>query len=158
VKTITIKTKRLFTPITLAAAFLLIGLAPVTAYAASGSSTTTYSSSGCAVNNSSTGTCGHQCGANGQNPYTPSIDLGCKGKGNPILDTLFGVIHFLSDGVGLVVIGSIIVGGIQYSGSRGDPQSTAKAINRIRSSVFALLIFIFAYAAINYIIPGFALK
>lgn len=107
---------------------------------------------------SSTGTCGHQCGAPDQNPYTPSIDIGCKGKGNPIMDALFGIIRFLSDGVGLVVIGSIIVGGIQFSGSRGDPQSTAMAINRIRSSLFALLIYIFAYAMLNYLIPGAVLQ
>lgn len=97
-----------------------------------------------------------QCGA-GNGAYTPSIDLGCKGKGNPILDMTFGIIHFLSDGVGIVVIGSIIVGGLQYTGSRGDPQSTAMAVNRIRSSVFALVLFLFAYAIINYIIPGFVL-
>ena len=102
--------------------------------------------------------CGHQCGASDQDPYTPAIDIGCKGKGNPIMDALFGIIRFLSDGVGLVVIGSIIVGGIQYSGSRGDPQSTAMAINRIRSSLFALLIFIFAYAMLNYLIPGAVLQ
>lgn len=102
--------------------------------------------------------CGQQCGAPDQDPYTPAIDIGCQGKGNPIMDALFGIIRFLSDGVGLVVIGSIIVGGIQYSGSRGDPQATAMAINRIRSSLFALLLFIFAYAMLNYLIPGAVLQ
>jgi hypothetical protein len=92
------------------------------------------------------------------NAYTPSIDIGCRGQGNPIADALFGIIRFLSAGVGLVIVGSIIVGGIQYTGSRGDPQSTAMAINRIRSSLFALLIFIFAYAILNYIIPAGFLK
>ena len=102
--------------------------------------------------------CGHQCGASDQDPYTPAIDIGCQGKGNPIMDAIFGIIRFLSAGVGLVVIGSIIVGGIQYSGSRGDPQSTAMAINRIRSSLYALLIYIFAYAMLNYLIPGAVLQ
>lgn len=109
--------------------------------------------SGCTGNG-----CGHQCGASNQNPYTPAIDIGCKGQGNPIADAAFAFIRFASDGVGLVVIGSIIYGGIQYTGSRGDPQSTAMAINRIRSSVFALLIFIFAYAILNYLVPGLVLK
>ncbi|HET7060356.1 MAG TPA: hypothetical protein VFH99_03525 [Candidatus Saccharimonadales bacterium] len=98
----------------------------------------------------------HQCGT-GDSAYTPVIDIGCRGEGNPIADALFGIIRFLSAGVGLVVIASIIVGGIQYSASRGDPQATAMAINRIRSSLFALLIFIFGYAFLNYILPGFAL-
>lgn len=97
------------------------------------------------------------CGS-GDTAYTPSIDIGCRGKGNAIADALFAIIRVLSDGVGLVVVGSVIVGGIQYSASRGDPQATAMAINRIRSSLLALLIFIFAYAFLNYLLPGFALQ
>lgn len=89
---------------------------------------------------------------------TISISVGCKGKGNPIADMAFAVIRVLSDGVGIIVVGSIVVGGIQYSASRGDPQATAMAINRIRSSVFALLIFIFGYAMLNFIIPGMVLQ
>lgn len=83
-----------------------------------------------------------------------AIKIGCKGKGNPIADATFAIIRILSDGVGLVVIGSIVYGGIQYTGSRGDPQSTALAVNRIRSSLFALLLYIFGYAILNYIIPA----
>ena len=89
---------------------------------------------------------------------TTSIDLGCRGKGNPILDLTFAVIRFLSTGVGIVLVGSMIWAGIQYTASRGDPGATAKAIGRIRSNVVALLIFIFAYAILNYIIPGQLLK
>ncbi len=83
-----------------------------------------------------------------------TIGIGCRGKGNPIMDMLFAVIRFLSFGVGLVVIGSIIVGGIQYTASAGDPQATAKAIGRIRSSLIALGIYIFAYPLLNYVIPA----
>ncbi len=93
-----------------------------------------------------------QCG--GGDGVKTSINIGCRGKGNPIADMAFAVIRILSAGVGLVVVGSIIVGGIQYSASRGDPQATALAINRIRSSLFALLLFIFGYALLNYVIPG----
>lgn len=93
------------------------------------------------------------CGS-GADAYTPSIDLGCKGEGNPIMDLTFAIIRWLSDGVGLVIVGSVIVGGIQYTTSRGDPQATAAAVNRLRSAVTALFIFIFAYAILNYLIPG----
>ena len=95
----------------------------------------------------------------GDNPAVGiGIKIGCRGHGNPIADMAFAIIRVLSAGVGLVVIGSVVVGGIQYSASRGDPQATAQAINRIRSSLFALLIFIFGYALLNYIIPGQILK
>ena len=74
------------------------------------------------------------------------------------MDALFAVIRFLSDGVGLVVVGSIVWGGVQYAASQGNPQETSKAIERIRSSLIALLIFIFGYALLDYIIPAGVLK
>lgn len=83
-----------------------------------------------------------------------SIKIGCKGQGNPIADAAFAVIRILSNGVGIVIVASLVYAGIQYTGSRGDPQSTAMAVNRIRSSVFALLLFIFGYAILNYLIPA----
>ncbi len=99
------------------------------------------------------GTCGAENGQGNKAVHT-SINIGCKGVGNPIIDALFAIIRFLSAGVGLAVIASIIVAGIMYTGSRGDPGATAKAITRIRSSLIALVIFIFAYAFLNYIVPG----
>ncbi len=86
--------------------------------------------------------------------YVPIIDIGCKGQGNQITDASFAIIRFLSNGVGLIIIGSIIVGGIQYTASRGDPQATANAIKRIQSTMIALVIFIFGYAILNYILPA----
>jgi len=98
-----------------------------------------------------------QCGGD-KTAYKPSIDLGCKGQGNAILDLTFAIIRFLSYGVGLVIVGSLTYAGIQYIGSRGDPNANALAVKRITSNVTALLMFIFAYALINYIVPGAVLK
>jgi hypothetical protein len=97
-----------------------------------------------------------------------SINFGCYGNSctnssgpgycasyhNGIEDLIFAVIRFLSDGVGLIIIVSVIIGGIQYILSRGDPNATAKAVNRLVSTVVALIIFIFAYAILNYVIPA----
>ena len=94
----------------------------------------------------------HCCGSNPQTQI--SINIGCKSKGNPIMDATFGIIRFLSDGVGIVVVASTVYAGIQYSSSRGDPNASAQAIKRIQSNVIALLIFIFGYALLNYVIPG----
>lgn len=101
---------------------------------------------------------GNVCGGPTHDPVKTSINIGCVGKGNPMADALFAIIRFLSAGVGLVVIASIIFGGIQYTASRGDPQATAKAIERIRSSVIALIIFIFGFAILGYLIPAGVLK
>lgn len=101
---------------------------------------------------------GKVCGDKKDGAVTTSIDIGCKGVGNPIMDAFFAIIRFLSDGVGLVIIASIVYGGIQFTSSRGNPQDTAKAIERIRSAVIALLIFIFGYAFLNYLIPAGVLR
>lgn len=99
----------------------------------------------------------NECGG-GKNVIKTSIDFGCKGIGNAMLDLTFAIIRFLSNGAGLVIIGSLVWAGLQYTGSRGDPQATALAVNRIQSTFFALLIFIFAYAIINYLVPGTFLR
>lgn len=96
----------------------------------------------------------YYCGQKGSGGIQTSIDIGCSGKGEPIPDLIFALIRLLSDGVGIVVIASIIVAGIQFTTSRGDPQASAKAIGRVRSSVIALAIYIFAYAILNYVIPA----
>ena len=101
----------------------------------------------------STGTTHDTCGG-GDIAVKVSINFCCKGKGNPIADALFAIIRVLSDGVGLVIIASLIVGGIQYAGSRDDPQSVAMAVSRIRSTLFALLFYIFGYTFLNYLIPA----
>jgi hypothetical protein len=96
---------------------------------------------------------GDTCGS-GDEAINTSIDFGCRGKGNGFADLLFAIIRWLSYGAGLVIVGSVVVAGIQYTTSRGDPGATAAAENRIKSAILALLIFIFAFAILNYIIPG----
>ena len=95
----------------------------------------------------------YTCGGGNEAVHT-EIDIGCAGKGNPITDAAFAIIRVLSDGVGLVIIASVVYGGIQYSSSGGDPNATSQAIHRIRESLIALLIFIFGYAILNYLIPA----
>lgn len=110
---------------------------------------------------------GGQCGT-GSDAVSTSIDFGCYGDSctssnnqgycamphNGIVDLVFAIVRFLSDGVGLVVILSVIIGGIQYITSKGDPNATQGAIKRLTSAVTALLIYIFAYAILNYVVPG----
>lgn len=103
-------------------------------------------------------TSGQPCGADGQGRIDPVIDLGCKGVGNPILDITFAVMRFLSVGAGLVIIGSMIVAGIQYTASKGDPQATGAAMKRIVSNASALAFFVFAYAILNWVVPNGVLQ
>lgn len=71
-----------------------------------------------------------------------------------ILDYVVLAINLLSALVGIVVVGSIIYGGIQYSSAGSDPQKISAAKDRIRNALIALLFFIFTYSFLNYLIPG----
>lgn len=83
-----------------------------------------------------------------------SKDPYCNGNHNAFVDLLFAIIRFISDGVGLILIASIIIAGIQYTFSRGEPQEVKLATKRVQSAFSALLIFILAYAILNFIIPN----
>jgi hypothetical protein len=64
------------------------------------------------------------------------------------------LIQLLAALVGVAVVASIIIGGIQYSSSSGDPQRTSAAKARIRNAIIALVTFIFLYALLNFLVPG----
>lgn len=66
---------------------------------------------------------------------------------NPLIKVLAAL-------VGVVVVISIIIGGIQYSSSAGDPQAAQAAQKRIRNAIIALVVFIFLYALLNFLVPG----
>jgi hypothetical protein len=67
-------------------------------------------------------------------------------------------ITFLTALVGVAVTISIIIGGIQYGSSAGDPQKTSAAKNRIRNSIIALFAFMFLYTFLQFIVPGGVFK
>lgn len=64
------------------------------------------------------------------------------------------VIGVLSALVGVVVVISIIAGGIQYSTSAGDPQKAAKAKSRITNALIALVAFGFLFSFLEFLLPG----
>lgn len=64
------------------------------------------------------------------------------------------LITLLSALVGVAVTISIIIGGIQYGSSAGDPQKASAAKNRIRNSIVALVAFIFLFAFLQFLVPG----
>lgn len=63
-------------------------------------------------------------------------------------------INFLVALVAIAVVISIIIGGVQYSQSAGDPAKVSAAKNRIRNAIIALVTFLFLYAMLNFLLPG----
>lgn len=100
-----------------------------------------------------------QCGK-GENKVDLSVNIGCFGDDypnptiNPIIDMAFAFFRFMSAGVILVIIGSIIYAGIQYSASRGNPQAVELSMKRVINTVIALLLFIFLLSITNFLVPG----
>lgn len=64
------------------------------------------------------------------------------------------VMKFASGLVGVAVVGGIIVGGIVYSTSEGNPGKAQKGVTIITNSVLGLLLYLLMFAIINFLIPG----
>lgn len=71
-----------------------------------------------------------------------------------IVKYIVQITNVLGGMVGVVIVGSIIWGGIQYSAAGSDPQGVAAARKRIRNAIIALVVFIFTYAFVQWLVPG----
>ena len=79
-------------------------------------------------------------------------------KSNPIVRNLNNIVTVLSGLVGVVVVGTIILGGIQYA-MAGDKAEAGSAANpRITNGLIALLAFLFIFAFLQWLIPGGVFK
>ncbi|HEX8227373.1 MAG TPA: hypothetical protein VF572_05910 [Candidatus Saccharimonadales bacterium] len=98
--------------------------------------------------------------APGADPAATKYSLDCNGDNKPdancniISKYLNPFIRVLTVMVAIAVVIGIIVGGIQYSSSAGDPQKAAAAKDRIRNSIIAFIFFLFLYALLRFLIPG----
>lgn len=63
-------------------------------------------------------------------------------------------IKLFSLSFGLIAVISIILGGINYSTSEGDPQKAASAKSRITNTIIAIFAYLFLYAFLQFLIPG----
>jgi hypothetical protein len=88
-------------------------------------------------------------------PSPPPSSASCNSSGcDLITEYLQPAINLLAGVVGIIVVISLIMGGIEYSTSEGDPQKSAKAKRRIANTLFALIAFFFLYAFLQFLVPG----
>lgn len=79
---------------------------------------------------------------------------------NPIVKDINMIVTFLSALVGVVIVGSLIWGGIQYATAGSDvagpgkPSQVAAAKQRIANSLIALLAYLLIFAFLQWLIPG----
>jgi hypothetical protein len=89
-------------------------------------------------------------------PCSNSSNAGIQScvKNNQIVKDINAIVNFLSAGVGIVVIGSLIVGGIQYSLAGDNATALQAAKKRITDAMIALIVFIFIFAFLQWLLPG----
>lgn len=63
-------------------------------------------------------------------------------------------VAFLSGIAGLIIVISIVAGGVQYSAAGGDPSKVAAAKKRITNAIIALVALIFLFAFLQWLVPG----
>jgi hypothetical protein len=105
----------------------------------------------CTDNNTDTSTCSTATGC---------VDVGesaasCSSMSCSFIGTYVNpAITLLSVIVGIVVVIAIIVGGIQFSTSGGDPKKAARGRKHVVNAIFGLIAYIVLYAFLQFIIPG----
>jgi hypothetical protein len=83
--------------------------------------------------------------------FSTAVDL----SNNPIVKHVLNpIVNILSAGVGVVVVGVIIVGGIQYMMAGDNPQAVAAAKKRIINGLVALVAFMLMFGFLQWLIPG----
>ena len=83
-------------------------------------------------------------------------DLSVKegGARNPIIAIGLALVGIITGLVAVAVVGGIVYGGFLYLTARDNSGQTQKGVTIIVNSVVALIIWIFAYALINFLVPG----
>jgi hypothetical protein len=71
---------------------------------------------------------------------------------------LQNIVNFLSAAVGVVVIAVIIIGGVQYTIAGDNASALTAARQRITNGLIALFAFLFAWAFLQWLIPGGVFK
>jgi hypothetical protein len=74
--------------------------------------------------------------------------------GGAIISYLKQVLALLAAAVGIVIVLMLVIAGIQYITSVGDPGAIKDAKNKIVNAITALVLFLMMYAILNFLIPG----
>lgn len=95
-------------------------------------------------------------GAAGESVVNSSNDCSGGVDSNKCGITKYIVIftNALSALVGVVIVFSIVVGGIQYMSAGSNPQAVSKAKSRIMNALLALVVYLFMFGLLQWLVPG----
>lgn len=89
---------------------------------------------------------------------TPDCIPNDPNDGGAIIWYLREILKFCSRALGVVVLLMLVYGGFQYVTSFADPARVKAAKDHIQNALIALLLFLMAFAILNFLIPGGILK
>lgn len=93
-----------------------------------------------------------KCGS-GPDAVEISIDVNCTDVDNPILAYIGGIANFLSVGIGVVLVISLTILGMQFMVSRGDPNMVKLARTRALNIVIAAATYYVFYGILRWLLP-----
>lgn len=76
------------------------------------------------------------------------------GNKTDLMEVLKVVINVVIGVVGLIAVAMIVVGGINFTTSQGDPQKTKKAKDTILYGVIGLVVALLAFAVVNFVLTS----
>ncbi len=101
------------------------------------------------------GGCGGGGGGGAQTPATGGGSGVCGAKGDDAPTLIKNVINILLYLIGIIAVISIIIGGIRYVTSNGDPSGIKGAKDTIMYAVIGLVVAIMAFAIVNFVVTAF---
>jgi hypothetical protein len=75
-------------------------------------------------------------------------------KGGAIVVYLRSILKLLSGAVGLLIVLMLVIAGVQYIVSLGDPGRVKSAKDRIQNTLIALVLYLMMFAILSFLIPG----
>ncbi len=96
---------------------------------------------------------GNGCASKPDKKLTTTDQQQCL-KQTKLVDDINTIVNFLSGLVGVVVVGVIILGGIQYAMAGDKAEAVSAAKKRIVNGLIALIAFLFIFAFLQWLIPG----
>jgi Type IV secretion system pilin len=97
--------------------------------------------------------CGNVNGVNGSNTVVCQDVKNNSGKNkNPIIDTLKAVLNILALLIGIAAVVTIIIGGIKFILSSGDPSGIKSARETIIYALVGVVVAVFARAVVAFVL------
>lgn len=74
--------------------------------------------------------------------------------GGDLFTTIQGIINWVLAALGIVAVIMMIIGGVTYMTSQGDPGKTKKAKDTILYGIIGLIVALLAYAIVNFVLAN----